>query len=529
MKRRDFLSSVSVSVGMAGVLGIQNAAVAQDGGGSQPSTQSVPNKKMTKKRPNFLITISDDQRPDTLGFLGENECKTPALDKLAQRGCYFPNAYHGGATVNAVCSPTRGQTHTGMPLFQLPNLIKGWWEDDSDTFETPDPDTARIPFLGEILRREGYQTFGTGKWHNMPFSYIRSFNNGGAILFSGDNTTYREISKVPGMDEPSVRVGKPDVVTRGGHYNKVNHIFDPAGEYPPGGAYIEPRHGTEGYTDAVVRFLDNYDGDQPFFIYLAYTAPHGPQITDPEWHAIYDTDKIKLPENYKPYHEFDTGGMLVKQKIEEGWRFTEEQAREKNAGHYALVTHMDDGIRRVYEALERNGFLDDTVVVHTSDHGKSEGNHGLVGKQSLYDEAVKIPLIMAGPGIPQGEQRDQLVYSHDLFPTILNLAGAEIPETTYYQDLAPVMEDKHHDGREAVFSAFKAAQRMAREKRFKYICYDVEGVGHEQLYDLEKDPHELNNLADQSDMADTKKRLRKRIRGWQKDTGDPCDVLSATA
>jgi len=219
------------------------------------------NRSPRSKRRNIVLTLADDQNPYALGFLGQNCCETPALDKLAAQGCHFSNAYHGGATVHAVCTPSRAQLHTGQQLFGIPNLMKGWWEEDSPSFEAPNPDTAQMPLLGECLRRAGYRTFGTGKWHNMPFSFIRSFNDGGAIYFCGNNPLYADLRKVPGMPEGGSGLGKPDFVERGGHYNKALCMFDPIGEYPAGTEYVDPRHSTEAFTEAAVRFLDNYDGD----------------------------------------------------------------------------------------------------------------------------------------------------------------------------------------------------------------------------------------------------------------------------
>ncbi len=482
-----------------------------------------------KKRPNVVISIADDQNPYALGFLGRNACQTPFLDQLVQRGCYFPHTHHGGATVHAVCTASRAMLMTGMPIFGIPNVMKGWWEEDADLFEAPNPDPACMPLLGEILRRQGYRTFGTGKWHNMPFSFIRSFNDGGAIYFCGNNALHADLRKTPGMPAGGSGLGKPSFIEEGGHYNKALHMYDPIGEYPPGACYLDPRHSTEAFCEAAVRFLDNYDGDDPFFLYVPWTAPHNPLKTDDEWHAKYDPATIDLPENYEPIPEWDNGGLFVKDRLANNDTISEEQCRERFAAHYALTTHMDDAIRRIYEALERNGFLDDTYFIHTGDHGKQEGNHGMIGKQSMFEEAVTVPFILTGPDIPQGEQRDQLIYQHDLFPTILEWAGAEIPETTFFESLSPALADGSHPGRQRLGSAYKAAQRMMRDERYKYIAYGVDGVGHQQLFDLENDPHEMTNLVDQPDHAERVQSFRESIRQWQVEAGDPCDVLSATA
>jgi arylsulfatase A-like enzyme len=478
-----------------------------------------------QNRPNILITISDDQRFDALGVAGNDEINTPAMDGLAERGTVFTHAYHGGATVHAVCCPSRAALFTGRQLFSIPNVIKGWWEEKSPRFEAPNPDPACVPMLGELLRRGGYHCFGTGKWHNMQVTFTRNFNDGAAVYWCGGNPIQRALRSKPALPDGRYGRMRPEGMRRGGHFNKPMCEFDASGEYSDYTYYVEPRHTTEAFTEGAVDFLDAYDGEKPFFLYCAYTAPHGPYKTYRKWHEMYDPDRLSLPPSYRPAHPWDNGGLFVKRRIEQGWSLSEREARERLAGHYAMTSHEDDGIRRIHEALERNGFLENTIAIHTGDHGKSDGHHGLTGKQSLHEHAVRVPMIVAGPGIPAGQQCAQPVYQHDLFPTLLEAAGVDVPDGTYYGSLWPMLSENGAAGREHLFSAYIDSQRMVRDARFKLIEYDVEGSRRTQLYDLGEDPHELEDLSDDPAHQQDLRRLRGELKRWQTEVGDPCDML----
>jgi len=478
--------------------------------------------KTKAKRPNILLTICDDQRFDTIGALGNPAIDTPAMDRLVERGTVFTSAYHGGCTVHAVCCPSRAMLFTGRQLFSIPNVLKGWWEDGCERFEAPNADPACMSMLGELLRRNGYHTFGAGKWHNMPFSYIRNFGDGAAISWCGGNEIQRALGKKPHLKQGAYGRKRPESMLAGGHFNLPLHEYDATGEYSPYLCYVEPRHSTEAFTEAVVDFLDSYDDDKPFFCYCAFTAPHGPTKTYQEWHDRYPPERVPLPENYQPTHPFDNGGLFMADRIANGWSMTEAEARQANADLYAITAHMDDGLRRMHEALERNGLLENTIVIHTGDHGKSEGNHGLKGKQSLYDHAAKVPLLMAGPGIPAGRRSNALVYQHDLYRTLLEAAEAPVPDDTYYQSLWPFMSAGPSAGREYLHSSYIDSQRMVRDEQYKLIEYSVRGERRTQLFDMVNDPHELKDLSAAAEHAGMVERLRSELKRWQAEIGDPC-------
>jgi arylsulfatase A-like enzyme len=445
---------------------------------------------MPRQRPHILLTIADDQRHDMLGRLGHPRLRTPALDRLAERGTCFSHAFHLGSNHPTVCGPSRAMLHTGRPLFRIPHEIKGG---DDWTAGGPDEAPDRVPLLGEQLRRAGYHTHGVGKWHNGADAYARSFSSGGAIFFGGMSS----------------------------HFAVPIHDFDPNGRYdtPP---HTTERHSTELFTDAALAFLRDYDGDEPFFLYVAYTAPHDPRQTLPEWHARYRAEDVTPPPNFLPQHPFDNGELHIRDEQLAAFPRTEGEVRRHIAEYEAITAHLDDAIGRLHAALDEAGHADDTLVIHTADHGLSVGRHGLMGKQNLYDHSVRVPLLMAGPGVEAGRTDDRLCYQHDLNPTLLAAAGLDPPGPPFFRNLC------ESSGYDEVFCCYRLPQRMVRDHRHKLIEYRVEGQPpRTQLFDLTDDPHEIRDLAGRPESGVTIERLRERLADWQRRVDDP--VLAAHA
>lgn len=283
---------------------------------------------------------------------------------------------------------------TGRHLFHL----------DGNGGSIPDEHTM----MPELFRHNGYQTFGTGKWHNGRKAYARCFSDGGEIMFGG----------------------------MGDHWNvKANH-FDPTGKYDkrtpvirdPGSSnkvswhgydhIHEGRHSTELFTDATLDFLKRRDREKPFFAYLSFMAPHDPRSMPEKYRAMYDPDEIELPPNFAPEHPFDNGEMKIRDEMLANFPRTPEEVKRHIADYYAMITHIDDQIGRLLDALEASGEADNTYIVFSADNGLAVGRHGLMGKQNVYEHSMHVPLILSGPSIPEGETRDGFCYVHDLFPTL---------------------------------------------------------------------------------------------------------------
>jgi len=450
------------------------------------------------KRPNFLFFFTDDQRFDTVRALGNAHIITPTLDRLVQGGTAFTNAYIMGGSCGAVCMPSRAMLMTGRSLFRL------------------DGQGARIPaehgLLGEVLRRAGYVTFGTGKWHNGPDAYARSFSDGGEIFFGG-------------MDD---------------HWNVPACRFDPTGRYPaarphpfdPGTGegrrmvpkvfdHVRPgKHSSELFCDAAVDFLQRHDGKQPFFLYVSFMAPHDPRTMPRKYLDLYPPEPLPLPPNFLPRHPFDNGELDVRDERLAPLPRTPDEMRRHLAAYYAMITHADAQMARVLAALAQAGHADDTVVVFSGDNGLALGQHGLMGKQSVYEHSVHVPLVLSGPGVPRGERRDAFCTLVDLLPTLCEMADVPPPKSAEGRSLLPVLRDPGVRVRDRLFFAYRHLHRSVRDERFKLIEYVVEGQRRTQLFDLSEDPFETENLVDDAASRPVRERLRRELVRWRTELAD---------
>ena len=435
------------------------------------------------RSPNILITLADDQRHDLLGCLDHPDLETPNLDALARRGTCFTHAFHMGSTIPAVCAPSRAMFHTGRGLYDIPDPIRN---PNHTLHERQPPDPV---LFGQRLQQAGYHTHAIGKWHNGRPSVTAAFDSGDKLFFGGMSDQFR----VP-----------------------LNR-FDPTGQYPGDARFYEDRHATEIFAGAAIDFLNRYDDDKPFFLYVAFTAPHDPRETLPQWHDRYRPDAVTLPPNLLPEHPFDNGELHIRDELLAEFPRTDAEVRRHIADYYAMTAHMDDAIGRIHAALADAGHTDNTLVIHSADHGLSVGQHGLFGKQNLYDHSTRVPLLLAGPDVPADQRDHRLVYQHDLHPTLLRCAGVEPDPECAFVDLFA------ESARNSVFSAYRDVQRMVRTETHKLIEYRVEGQATTQLFDLEADPWETADRAD--DDPDRVARLRSQLAGWQACLNDPAASL----
>ncbi len=432
----------------------------------------------TQRPPNIVFLFSDDQRSDTVHALGNGTIQTPNMDALVQRGTVFANTYIMGSTVPAVCMPSRAMLLTGRHLFTIPHL--GNIPED-------------MPMWPELFRDYGYHTFGIGKWHNGPQSFNRAFENGNKIFFGGMN----DHCKVP------------------------VHTYDPGGAYPKENLHVENRFSSELFADEAVRFLQEYRQDKPFLLYVAFTAPHDPRTAPDSFRQMYPKDQIPLPENFLPRHPFDNGEMDVRDEQLAPWPRTPDIVKEHIAEYYAMVSHLDGQIGRIMDALQKAGHAGDTIVVFTSDNGLAVGQHGLLGKQSLYEHSLRVPLVMTGPMIPRAKRVDTPCYLLDLYPTLCDLAGISCPPGIDAQSLFPLLAGATGQHRQDLFFAYRDVQRGVRSGNLKLIEYAVGNRRQTQLFNLHKDPWEMQNLASDARSSQDVARLRELLHAWQKKLNDP--------
>lgn len=268
----------------------------------------------------------------------------------------------------------------------------------------------------------------------------------------------------------------------------------------------ESRRGaSQRHADATIEFLKNRKTDRPFYIYLAPPVPHDPRIAAPEFMSRYRADQIKLTPAFMPLHPFDNGEMTVRDEKLAPWPRTPADTKQQLADYYACITGLDFHVGRIFAQLKASGELANTIIVFTGDNGLSMGEHGLFGKQNLYEfGGMHVPLVLAGPGIPKGRS-DALVYLMDLFPTFAEFGGGKAPESLEGFSLVPIIQGKTAKVRDVLYTAYRDCQRAVRDERWKLIRYPL--VDQTQLFDLARDPRELKNLAADPQHAATLARM----------------------
>ncbi|MBI3986215.1 MAG: sulfatase-like hydrolase/transferase [Lentisphaerae bacterium] len=460
---------------------------------------------MPSKRPNILFVLTDDQRFDTIHALGNSRIVTPNMDALVESGTSFTHACIMGGTNPAVCMPSRAMLMTGRHLFRL----------QGQGAVIP-PDHTTLP---EVLRREGYWTHHIGKWHQDRESFNRSFVSADRIFGFTQNW----------------------YVKYGGHWNVAVHDYDPTGQYTQETGYILAEdkttrlpigvgvggvHSSEMFADAAVAFLDHRGeekkrGDKrPFFLYLSFVAPHDPRQSPNEFEEMYSPESVELPPNFLPRHPFDNGEFTIRDEELEAWPRRPRAIRRHLAEYYAMISHADAQMGRVIRRLKELGEYDNTLIVFTGDNGLAVGQHGLMGKQNLYDHSLRVPLIFSGPGIRKKARVDGLCYLLDIFPTLCDCTGIPIPASVDGTSLRGMLDGSVAGIRETQFHGYRHVQRAVRGERWKLIEYAVGGKRTTQLFDVQADPFERVNLAADPAHAATVGRMRAELLRWRTVSGD---------
>ncbi len=459
---------------------------------ARADTLGAPAILTRTRRPNIIMLVGDDHRHDVINAMGDRTVQTPFLDRLAAGGTAFTQAHDMGGNFDAVCVPTRGCLMTGCNVYRA-------LADQSGGIIARDR-----PTLGQHLRGAGYQTHIVGKWHNDLPSLNRSFAGGEAIFRRGLNT-----------DQYEMRV----------------HHYDPTGVYANNTVYHARKFSTDFLGDAAVDFLHKKKGDEPFFLYTAFTAPHDPRTPPKAFADLYQAENIPLPPNFAAQHPFDNGELKVRDEQIAPLPRTPERTQHELAAYYGMVSSLDAAIGRIMAAVEASGQADNTIIVYTADHGLAVGQHGLMGKQNLYDHSVRVPLILNGPGIAAGQRQNALLYSWDLFPTLCDLAGVAAPGDLDARTLLPLMRGERTTHRTHIQALYRDYQRMVKDDRWKLIEYAVGNDRHTQLFDLKNDPWEMNNLATASEAGAELSGLRQHLQEWQLAVGDnvPKERFAASA
>lgn len=441
----------------------------------------------TKQKPNVLFIFADDQTYEAIGALGNTVVKTPNLDKLLHNGVHFTHAYNMGAWGGAVCVASRAMLNSGKFVNRSQQGLKD------------------NPHWSELMHDAGYQTYMTGKWH------------------------------VPGVKVPKfdvvkdVRPGMPKQTKEG--YNRPKDEEDYKNGWKPwdtskGGFWKGGIHWSQVVADNSIKFLEQAaKEDKPFFMYLAFNAPHDPRQAPKEYVDMYPLDSIKVPKNFlKEYPYKDAIGCSARLRDEKLAPFprTEYAVKVQRQEYYAAVTYMDHQIGRILDALEKSGKADNTYIIFTADHGLSVGHHGLIGKQNMYDHSMRVPFFIDGPGIKKGSKNDAVIYLQDVMPTTLALAGVKKPEWVEFKSLLPLLNGETKSHYECIYGMYKNKQRMIVKGDYKLIIYPF--AKKVRLFNMKKDPEEMNDLADNPEYSEILTGLNKDFKELQKEMDDKLDL-----
>lgn len=435
------------------------------------------------EQPNILLILTDDQRADAIGAIGNTSIETPHIDRIANQGILFSNAYIMGANHGAICAPSRAMLMSGQGLYHvyedLGLMTPSDWDRDSmlgiyRPYHNALDDKMILP---QLLRNNNYTTFATGKWHASRQSFLHGFDQGKEVFF-------------------------------GGMADHFNTLFI---DLNSDGTFTKPKRkgfSTDVITNAALDFIKDYSNKKntdPFFAFVSYTAPHDPRSPAKEYIDYYGENTLPVPCNLKSNHPFGMeGGMVTEKRLNMtirdeqtgAWPRTPSQVRKQLADYYGLITHIDKSIGRIISSLTDLNLMENTIVIFTSDNGLAMGSHGLLGKQSLYEHSTKVPLIISGPGIPKNSVNKSLVSLLDIFPTICGLTDIPTPQHLDGKSLLSIIRGDQESVRDVMFTTYWDFIRAVRDERWKLITYPL--IHHVQLFDLKNDPCELNNLAQES-------------------------------
>lgn len=433
-----------------------------------------------QNKPNILIIFTDDHRYLDVHALGNKIIKTPNMDMLIENGTTFTHASCLGGKHGALCIVSRAGLMTGR---FMNSLLGG-----ADVIPT---EQIMMP---EQLRKYGYKTFATGKWHNDKASHVRAFDEADNIFFGG-------------MHFPNV----------GGHEHAELFHFDPTGKYPKEAMWHADKFSSNMYADATIAYLNkNKDEKQPFFAYVAFTSPHDPRTPPSPYDKMYDPKDIPLPKNFLPKHPFDNGEMEVRDEKLLPTPRTPDMIKKELALYYGMITEVDAQIGRILETLKANGQYENTLIIFAGDNGLAVGSHGLIGKQSVYDHCMRVPLVISGPNIPKNKKNDALCYLSDIFPMVCDYLKIDKPNTAEGKSLLEAINNPKAVFRNNIYYKYRDLQLSVRtHDDWKLIKYNVKGVEHQQLFNLKRDPFEVKNLANskkyQGKLAEMTEILKKEM------------------
>lgn len=470
--------------------------------------------------PNIVFLFADDYTYEAIHALGNEVIHTPNLDRLVEEGVSFTHAYNMGGWNGAICVASRAMIISGQSMWRARERSGQWRTGDS---------TALAQTWGRLMSAQGYQTYMTGKWHvNAPadsvFQVARHIRPGMPDDLRGE-------ADWPAIRQAFAEGKEVKSMVPAAYFRPVDEqdtLWSPSDPQFKG-FWEGGKHWSEVVKDDALDFLAQArQSAAPFFMYLAFNAPHDPRQSPQSYLDQYELEDIPLPENWLPEYPYRTAmnsDFNMRDEALAPFPRTPFAIRTHRKEYYAIITHLDAQIGKILDALEASENMDNTYIFFTGDHGLSVGHHGLVGKQNMFDHSVRVPLMIVGPDLQKGQKIDTDVYLQDIMATSLDLAKAETPSDLFFNSLLPLARGERKEGylNDGVYGAFEVgAQRMIRKEGYKLIIYPK--IDKVLLFDMEKDPLEMTDLAGLPENKAKVKSLLEDLMLLQKQMDDPLDL-----
>jgi iduronate 2-sulfatase len=427
-----------------------------------------------KAKPNILLIISDDLTMNALGAYGNPAVQTPHIDRLASEGMVFHRAY----SQYPVCGPSRASMMFGY--YPSATQTYGYVSGRENVGE------SRMS-LAQFFKDKGYYTARVSKIFHMGVpGDIESGSDG-----QDDPASWTERFNSPGPEWQSQ--GIAELVQN----NPLGSIERKGGNVM---TIVQAKGGDLGQSDGktaqkAIELLRT-PRDEPFFLAVGLVRPHVPFVAPEEYFSPYPWQKIqppKVPEN--DWGDIPAKGINYVTTQNAEMSFAQKQ--KAIAGYYASVSFMDAQVGKILNALKEEGLEENTLIIFTSDHGFHLGEHDFWMKVSLKEESVKVPLIIKAPGIQPGNT-ESFVELLDLYPTLVELSGYQVPENLQGKSLIPILENPKSTVREYAFSVSLGGKTyLIRTDQWAFIQYGEEGEDGTELFDMYQDPNQFQNLAQQ--------------------------------
>ena len=438
-------------------------------GCSKLSLKKSSNNDVLSKKPeklNVLLIVADDLNCD-IGAYGNFVVQTPNIDRLARRGVLFENAHNQ----YPLCGPSRASFMTGMYSNQT-KITK-----NNMNLRNSVPDVIS---LGQRFRQQAYQSVRIGKMFH--------YDNPSAIGTSGNDDIYSWDQTVNPYGRDKIEEHKINTLTPRRYGGTLSWMT-------ADGKDEEQTDGI-GASEAIKKLSDFAKSDTPFFLAVGFFRPHTPFVAPKKYFDLYDREKIVIPEISSDYLATLPGPAVKSIRAKKNQLNLEtKRAQEIKEAYYATISFVDAQVGRILDQLEVSGLDKNTVVVFTSDHGYHMGEHGHWQKQTLFENATRIPLIISAPNLEnKGMTSMSPVELIDLYPTLMDLTDINTPQHVVGKSLYPIMKNVNNSVRGSALTRWRNGYSI-KTKRYRLTKWGSNGELGYELYDHQNDKNELNNLA----------------------------------